>query len=85
MQQILLQNSEVLADPLQADSGYDCAFVNRDADWKGHLFGSQYSLDARYGTQEVWLLACNGTTSMQDVASQSIPSMIFKIPDLPCN
>jgi hypothetical protein len=59
----------VLAEPLPANSGYDCVFINRDAGWKGHLFGSQYSLDSLYGTQDSWLLACNGTTSMQDVAS----------------
>ncbi|KAH7489393.1 hypothetical protein FOMA001_g2245 [Fusarium oxysporum f. sp. matthiolae] len=62
----------VISEHKQVDSGYapECVFVNREGDWIGHLFGTQYSLDYNHYRDEhadndgevtgdmSWLLAC---------------------------
>ncbi|EKG18571.1 hypothetical protein MPH_04169 [Macrophomina phaseolina MS6] len=64
----------VISEHKQADSGYEreYVFVNREKDWIGHLFGTQYSLDSRHYKDEYadergevtgyksWLLGCMG-------------------------
>jgi hypothetical protein len=59
------------------ESGYpsDCVFTNRENNWIGHLFGTQYSLDpsdykdekSQKQGQKSWLLACSGGVSMEKV------------------
>jgi hypothetical protein len=63
----------VLSESRPTDSGYDCVFINKNNDWIGHFFGSQYSLSAEdyepESGQTSWLLACEGGNSMADVKS----------------
>ncbi|KAK2132133.1 hypothetical protein NOF04DRAFT_1211427 [Fusarium oxysporum II5] len=70
----------VISEHKQADSGYaqECVFVNREEDWIGHLFGTQYSLDYSHyrgehadNNDEVtgdrsWLLACRDGVSVKN-------------------
>jgi hypothetical protein len=62
-------------DPPNSDpnTGYpdESVFINRKEEWKGHLFGSQYSLNSHdyrdHQGPESWLLACGPGRSIRPV------------------
>ncbi|KAH7311456.1 hypothetical protein B0I35DRAFT_488804 [Stachybotrys elegans] len=62
----------VLSGNRPLESGYkkDEVFINNDKDWIGHLFGTQYSLDAGHykdsNDQKSLLLTCKGGMSVEE-------------------
>ncbi|KAJ9657255.1 hypothetical protein H2201_008236 [Coniosporium apollinis] len=75
----------VISEHKQESSGYEqnCVFVNKESDWIGHLFGTQYSLDKQHYKDEKavdsdpmtgdksWLLNCGGGGLIADARTKA--------------